>query len=171
MGQVFAGGENLLGGHVPHERLAAEPRLDGHDEDDVEQAAIRIERTEWCLRLDREPRRPAGGPDPAQGGFDLGRLHFDVERHRIAARIEELVDVLQRVADHQVRVERQLRPGPDALDHLRPEGQVRDEVAIHHVDVEPVGAGPLGSPDRVRHVRMVGVEDAHRHPRAAAGHG
>ena len=77
--------------------------------------------------------------------LDLRRLDFDVERHRIAAGVEELVDVREGVADHQVNVERQLRPLPDAGDHLRTERQVRDEMAIHDVDMDPVGtllAGP-----------------------------
>ena len=122
------------------------------------------------LGLDRETGGPAGRPDRLEGRRDLLRVDLDVERDRVAARLEELVDVRGRVADHQVRVERQLGPRPDPLDHLRPEGQVRDEVAVHDVDVEPVGALRLAAADRVGHVRVVGVEDAHRHPGPAAGH-
>ena len=51
-------------------------------------------------------------------------------------------------------------PRPDALDHLRAEGQVRDEVAVHDVDVDAVGALLLRPTDAVGHVRVVGVEDA-----------
>ena len=40
------------------------------------------------------------------------------------------------------------------------EGEIRDEVAVHHVEVDPVGAFALGAADRVGEVPEVGVEDA-----------
>ena len=41
----------------------------------------------------------------------------------------------------------------ERLDHDGPDRQVRDEVAVHHVDVDPVGAGAL---DRARPPRRAG---------------
>ena len=47
-----------------------------------------------------------------------------------------------------------------------PEGEIRDEVAVHHVEVDPVGALPLGARHRVGEVAEVGVEDARGDPGA-----
>ena len=73
--------------------------------------------------------------------------------------------------DHQVGVERQLGPRPEVLDRLGAERQVRDEVGVHDVEVDPVGAGRLDAPDGVGQVGQVGIEDARRDPRPPAGHG
>ena len=43
-------------------------------------------------------------------------LDLDVERDRVAAGVDVLVQVAARLADHQVGVERQLGPRPEALD-------------------------------------------------------
>ena len=51
------------------------------------------------------------------------------------------------------------------------EGQVRDEVGVHDVEVDPVGAGRLDASDGMREVGQVGVEDARGDPRPAVGHG
>ena len=98
-------------------------------------------------------------------------LDLDVERDRVAAGVEVLVEEAARLVDHQVRVERQLRPPAQVLDGLRAERQVRDEVGVHDVEVDPVGPGRLDPPDGVGEVGQVGVEDARRDPRPAAGHG
>ena len=51
------------------------------------------------------------------------------------------------------------------------ERQVRDEVGVHDVEVDPVGAGRLDAADGVGEVGQVGVEDARRDPRPAVRHG
>jgi len=127
VGEVLTSRQDLLGGDVLHERLAAEPRLDGHDEDDVEQAAVRLEASAG-LRLDREPGRPAGGPDPAQRRLDLGRLDLDVEGDRIAACVEELVDVPERSLIIRWASSGSSVRGRMPLIIFGPKGQVRDEV-------------------------------------------
>ena len=157
-------------GDVLHELLATEAGLDGHDHHDVEQLAVGLERRQRRRRLERQPGGPTGGPDLSQGRRDL-LLDLDVEGDRVAAGVEVLVDVAARLADHQVGVERQLRPRPQMLDRLRAERQVRDEVAVHDVEVDPVGAGLLDPPDGVGEVREVGVEDARRDAGPPAGHG
>ena len=45
------------------------------------------------------------------------------------------------------------------LDHLRAERQVRDEAAIHDVDVQPVGAPLLATAKVGRQLREVGTEE------------
>ena len=48
--------------------------------------------------------------------------------------------------DHQVHVERECRDLPDGLDDDRAHREVRHEMAVHNVDVQPVRAGALDSP-------------------------
>jgi hypothetical protein len=60
----------------------------------------------------------------------------------IAAGVDEVVDVPARLGDHQVRVERLLAYLAEPFDDGRPEGDVRDEVAVHDVEVDSVRAGP-----------------------------
>jgi hypothetical protein len=97
-------------------------------------------------------------------------LDLDMEGDRVATRLDELVDEPAGLADHQVCVERQLRPRSDALDHLRTECQVRDEVPVHDVEMDPIGPFALRPADGVGHVRVVRVEDARSDPRPPCAH-
>ena len=156
-----ARGEQLVAGDVFHELLPAEPGLDRHHHHDVEQLPVRLEGAQGRGRFHGQARRATGRADPPQGRGDL-LLDLDVDRDRVAAGVEELLDVAARLADHQVRVERELRPRSKVLDGLGTERQVRDEVAVHDVEMDAVGTGLLDAADRVGEVREVGVEDARR---------
>ena len=63
------------------------------------------------------------------------------------------------VLDHQVAVELQFGDGPDGLDDGRPEADVRDEVAVHDIDVNDGAATALGCGDLVGEMREVRGED------------
>ena len=157
--QQIACREQLLARDVLHELLATEAGLDGHDHHDVEQLPVGLQGAERRGRLQRQPRGPTGGPDLSQGRRDL-LLDLDVDRDRVASGVEVLIDVASRLADHQVSIERQLRPRTQVLDRLRAERQVRDEVAVHDVEVDAVGAGFLDTADGIGEVGEVGIEDA-----------
>ena len=83
-------------------------------------------------------------PAPAQR-LDLlhGPVQVDgallVDDQRIRAGLGEGLEELVRVFDHQVNFQRQLRHRPEALDDRRTEGQVGNEVAVHHVHVNAIG--------------------------------
>ena len=59
-----------------------------------------------------------------------------------------------------MRVERQPGDPPKGLDRPGTEGEVRYEVPVHHIEMDPIGARSLAPPDRVPEVGEVGVEDA-----------
>ena len=59
-----------------------------------------------------------------------------VDRHHVCAGFGEVSDEIVGVFHHHVAVERELRNGAERLDHGRAEGDVGDEVAVHHVDVD-----------------------------------
>jgi hypothetical protein len=64
--------------------------------------------------------------------------------------------------DHEVNIERELRELAHRRDHGRPEGNVVHEVAIHDVEMEPVGAGFFGAPDFVRELGEISGENGGR---------
>ena len=73
-----------------------------------------------------------------QVGAGLG-VHDD----DLAAGLDVLVHQLVGVHHHQVRLEGDVDVRPTGLDHVGPEGQVRHEHAVHHVELDPVDAGLL----------------------------
>ena len=167
--QDLARGQQLVPGDVLHERLPAEPGLDGHDQHDVEQLRVGLQGRQRRPGLDGQPGGAARLADRPQGRGDR-LVDLDVERDRVAAGIEVLLDEAARLADHQVRVERQLGPRAKVLDGLGAERQVRDEVAVHDIEMHAVRTGLLDPSHRIGEVREVGIEDARGHPRPAVGH-
>jgi len=59
--------------HVLHERLAAETRFDGHDEEDVKLPEVGIDRTDRRVWIDGQSRLFARRADP---GECLGHIGF-----------------------------------------------------------------------------------------------
>ena len=52
-------------------------------------------------------------------------------------------DVVLRVVQHEMDIEKELGLGPQVSDGLGAEGQVWDEVSIHDIDVKPFGSNSL----------------------------
>jgi hypothetical protein len=71
------------------------------------------------------------------------------------------------ILDHQVAIHRNVTGGQQALHHRQPDRQVRHEVRVHHIDVQPVGAfhggglvgqpGEIGGQYRRRDQRPIGL--------------
>ena len=68
---------------------------------------------------------------------------LDVHVDEVGARARERLDEAIRLDDHQVEVERQRRRRAERLHDRRADRDVRDELAVHHVDVNHVGARHL----------------------------
>ena len=156
------GGE-LTVHQLPGRRRAAEELLDVLPRD-LGELGPALERDQGAL-VPHRPQQPAAQRARAGSGLDV--------RQRVA------VGVL----DHQVRVERGVGGLAERLDHGRTEGQVRHEMVVHDVDVQPVGAvhrgglvgqsGEVGRQDRRGDQRgwtcfWHGTHDRQRTCRAAA---
>ncbi len=76
-----------------------------------------------------------------------------MERDDVGAGLREIGDVLQRLRDHQMDIQRDARVTFQALQHRDADGDVRDEMTVHDVVVQPVGAGLF-------HALRVGTEGA-----------
>ena len=155
-------GDSNLGQHLGDELLPAEPRFDRHDQQGVELAQDLQVRLQRGAGFDAQTGLGAGGADVA-GHADrvVGRLGMegDVVGAGLGVRGRPAV----RVVDHQMAVHRDVGRLQQRLDHRQPDGQVRYEVVVHHVDVQPVGAGHHGG--FVGQPGEVGGQDRRRYQR------
>jgi hypothetical protein len=105
------------------------------------------------------------GPVAQRGGV---LVDLDVEGEHVRPRVLEGLDVVPGVGHHEVAVEERVGVLGEALDHGRAEGEVRDEVPVHDVEVEPVRAAVDDLLGLVRHAGEVGGEEGRviRSPRA-----
>ena len=128
---------------VRDERLAPKTRMHGHDQQQVDQVKMGRDRLVGCLGVQDEPNADAKAPHLGTQGLGLPDLHM--HRAGVRAGVTERLEVLPGVGHHQVAVEEHPRAPPDGGDDRRPDGDVGNEVAVHHVEVKPVGhAGNLG---------------------------
>ena len=125
-----------------HEALAAEAGLDGHDQHHIQ-----------FLNVGQDG---LGTGDGAQGN---GLLHapalhgvqrpadaagaggLQMDGDEIGSRVGEVVDIAVGVVDHQMHVQKGVGVLVDCLQHRQTEGDVGHEAAVHHVEVDEVGAG------------------------------
>ena len=118
--------------------LAAEPGLDGHQQQHVQlgqQVGV------WLYgrgRIDGEPGARSGRPDLPQGPH-RGPGRLGVDRHVARPGLGVARRPAVRVLDHEVAIERQARVLEQRLHHGQADGQVRHEVRVHDVDMQPVG--------------------------------
>ena len=82
-----------------------------------------------------------------------------MEREDGGARVGEWLNKPLRLDDHEVHVERQRGAPAHRLDDLRAEREIRHELAIHDVDVNPVGAAGLAHRDLVAQASEVGAQN------------
>ena len=105
------------------------------------------------------------------------RAGFPVHRHRVGTGLGEGAQVALGLADHEVDLEGEVGLAAKRPQGVGPEGEVGHEVAVHDVDVEPVGAAPLQPVDRLRQPAEVsgeqrgGDDQAVDAARPRAGHG
>ena len=107
-------------------------------------------------RVQHDPRVQVQLAHPADRRGGVAQL--DVDRAPVGPGLGHGLQEGQRVLDHQVAVQEQVRVLAERRDHRRADRQVRDEMPVHHVDVEEVGLGadPF---DLGRQHRVVGRQD------------
>ena len=126
-----------LGDALFDERLPAKPRIDRHHQHQVHLGQIRANRRDVRRRIHRQPHLLAHRPDAPQERVDqVAQLHVD--GHGIGPGLHERLEQDLRLRAHQVNVEMPPKHLAHRLGHLRPEGDVRDEVPIHDVQMQPL---------------------------------
>jgi hypothetical protein len=67
-----------------------------------------------------------------------------VNAQKIGSGLCEGGNEVVRILDHQMAIKRQIGDRPQRLNHGRTEGDVWDEVSVHHVDVDDASAASFG---------------------------
>ncbi len=116
---------------------------------------------EGGARLHR--RRAAGAllADLGERALQM-RAGLHVHGQHVGARRGEVGQVALGLHDHQVQVEGQAGALADGLQDGKSHGDVGHEAAVHHVDVDLVGAGRLHPGDLLGEDSEVGGEDRRR---------
>ena len=90
------------------------------------------------------------------------RRRLDLDEDAVGAGVGELVDLALGALDHEVDLEDRARVVDlvaQGLDDDRPHRDRRDEVAVHDVDVDDLGAGLEHRADLLAEPREVGGQD------------
>ncbi len=73
--------------------------------------------------------------------------------------------------DHQMTIEDLRRRPADCLHHRRPERDVRHEMSIHHIEMDPVGPGGIDRAHLLAEPREIGGQDGRGNDQRPGGHG
>ncbi len=141
-----------------NESLTAEAGIDRHHQHVVDVGGDVFEHHRWRRRIEHHASPDTQRLDGVHRAMQM-RQDLDVDRHHRRARVGKRVDVLIGIRDHQVHVDRDLRDALDRLHDRRTHGDVRHEVAVHHVDVNEIGATALSGINCVAERREIGRQD------------
>ena len=90
--------------------------------------------------------------------------HLGMDGERICASLREPGDLIKRVGDHEMNVERKLGRLGELLDQRHAHGQIGDEMAVHDVDVHEPRARLLDAGDVVAHRHEIRGQDRRGDP-------
>ena len=130
-------------GTTSERKAAREARLHRHHEEQVHFREEGDRTAERRRGIQDQAGLHARVPDRADRRPDVV-IALHVDREIVDPRLREGRHEMLRVGDHQMRIEGDLRQGPDRRDDGGPHREVRHEVPVHHVDVEQVGARVRG---------------------------
>ena len=120
-----------------NEGLAAEAGIDGHQQDQVDASSTCSMRAVRGAGIERRRRPSCRAPDRLQRAVQM-RAGFGMNGDDVGAGLGEGLEIGIDRRDHQMHVEGLGRVRPQRLHHVRAEGDVRHEMAVHHVEVDPV---------------------------------
>ena len=158
--------------HLGPERLTPKTRMHRHDEKEIDGREKRRDCFEGRGGIQGKPDTASGGSNRAQRfRHVMFRFGFDMDGDGIRAGIEEAGEVVIGVLDHEMNIERELRQFAHGGDNGGPEGNVIDEVAIHDVEMEPIGAGRFRAANFVRELGEIRGEEGGSDQRFWCTHG
>ena len=99
--------------------------------------------------------------DRLQRAVDM-RAGFDMHGDDVGAGFGEGFEIGIARRDHQMHVERLLGVRPDRFDDVRADRNVRHEMAVHDVDMDPVGAGGIDRAHLLAELGEIGGQDRRR---------
>lgn len=134
-----SGGFANFGKDFGHEGLSAEAWDDGHAKEEIDFREKRDGGGEGSGGVEGEARLAACGANGAEGLSDVV-FGFDVDGDHVGARSDEAREKMIGAGDHEVDVEEDIVGFVDGLDDGGAKRDVIDEMPVHDVEVEPVGA-------------------------------
>ena len=149
-----------LGHHLGAEWLTTETGMHGHDEEDVDLVEEGFHFLERRGRIEGQAGTATSITNCAQGFCDVVfRLRFDVNIDGGRAGFDKTRQIMIGVLDHQMHIERKFRLLAHEIDNHRAERNVVDEVTVHDIAMDPIGAGFLDGMDFLGQAREVGGKD------------
>ena len=122
------------------EALTAEAGIDAHHQHEVDIVPDMLEGGDRRRRVQRDAGLLAQMLDELQRAVEM-RPRLGMDGDDVGARLGEIGDVGIDRRDHQMHVEGKRAVGPQRPHDDRADGQVGDEMPVHHIDMDVVGAG------------------------------
>ena len=145
--------------HVCVELLAAEAGLDGHDEHHVRMGQQVADAFRRGAGFDGQTRLHAAAADCIQHRRHVAR-DFRMDGQHGRASVAEHADVLLRIVHHQMDVQGQI--GELRMERRRQrgaEGEIRHEMGVHDIHMEPVRPGVHHALHVAAHVEGIGSQN------------
>lgn len=144
---------------VRDEALATEAWVHAHDKNHVHDVEHVLDAFERRCRVDGDSRLHAEFCDLVQQAVQVVR-RFGMDADDGGACLCKFTDVLFRVLDHQVAIQRKVRALLDAGGNARAETDVRDKVPVHDVQMDEACAAVFNGLEAVTEFEEVCVQDA-----------
>ena len=141
-----------------NEFLSAEAGIDRHHQDQVHEIDDALDTCFRRARIHGDAHPLAECADRLQRAMDV-RAGFDMHSDDVGARFGEGLEIRIARRDHQMHVERFLGVRPDRFDDIRADRNVRHEMTVHDVDMNPVSAGSIDRAHLLAELREIGSED------------
>jgi len=141
------------------EGLAAEARLDGHAKEQVDMREEGEGAGERRVRVEGEPAAQAMLADGVERLSD-GVEGFHMDDDLVGPGLGKGLPIVVGASEHEVDIEEEVPvEGPEGGHGLGSEAKVRDEVAIHDVEVDPARAGGADALEAAGEIVVVSPED------------
>ncbi len=122
-----------------HELLSSEPRTDGHQENQVALIEILWDHGERSFRAECKTGFLSAFPDEGKGVLDI-LCRFKMKRDTVGSFPDEALDIIEWIVDHEMDVEKKPSSSIDRSQCSGSQGEIGNEMAIHDIDMDGIGA-------------------------------
>ena len=128
-----------------NEALATETGVDAHDQHQVAELQAVLQAVQGGAGVEHGTGQLAEILDLTEVAVQMG-AGFHLHRNDVGAGLGEFRHIFFRLHDHQVNVESLLGDRAQGLHNQGADGDIGHKAPIHHIDMDPVGAGFVHSP-------------------------
>jgi hypothetical protein len=142
------------------EGLTAEARVDGHDQNQVDDVDDVLQARNRGPRVQHDARFATQVLDLTDSSVQVnGTRTFSVNGDDVRTRLCKVRNSQLRFHDHQVRIQNLVRDRSQGINNQRANGDVRHKSTVHDVDVDPFRAGFVHRSDFLAEFRKVRRQD------------